>query len=71
MWEELTKIEICDLFYELSKYYVWGIPPLWKKSKNRKMTNNKFWWMLIFLIDPFLHTEYDLFSQNSESSLEE
>ena len=55
------------------KILCFGYPPLWKKSKNRKMTNNMFWWMLkiIFLIYPFLHREYYLFSQNSESSLEQ
>ena len=48
-------------------------PPLWKNSKNRKMSNNMFWLMLkIFsLIDPFLLREYYLFSQNNESSLEQ
>ena len=32
-----------------------GYPPPKENSKNRKMTNNIFWWMLkiYFLIDPF------------------
>ena len=34
------------------------------------MTTNMFWWMLkiMFLMYPFLHRKYYLFSQNSESS---
>ena len=73
MWEELTKIEICAIFNEESKYYVCDIPPLWNKSKNSKLRINMFWWMMeiIFLIYPFLHREYYLFSQNSEISLEQ
>ena len=40
---------------------------------NRKMSINKFWWMsgIIFLIDPFLLREYNLFSQNTEIYIEQ
>ena len=37
--KKLNKIEICEIFDEWSKYYV-GLSPLWKNSKNRKISIN-------------------------------
>ena len=66
MWEELTKIEICELIWWIIEILCLGYPP---KLKNEK---NMFGWMLkMFFINPFLYKEYYLFSQNSESSIEQ
>ena len=49
---------------------MFGDPPLWnffEKSKNVNELNL----MNVFLIDPFLLREYNLFTQNTESSLEQ
>ena len=58
---------------ELSKYYVWLSPPY---GKSRKIEKGKSihldeYLKYIFLIDPFLLRKNNLFSQNTESSLEE
>ena len=51
---------------------MFGLFPLWKNSKNRKISNNIFWWMLkIMIFDiPLLHREYYLFSQSTERYFE-
>ena len=51
---------------------MFGYTSLHKNSKNRKMLINYFdEYPKIFLIDSFLIKEYNLFSQNTESSLEQ
>ena len=47
--------------------------PYGKKSKNRKGELIFFdeCWKQIFFYEPLIHREYSLFSQNSESSLEQ
>ena len=59
-------------FDEWSKYYVWLFPPTEKLEKSKNV--NQLILMISennFLIDPFLLKEYNLFSQNTESSLEQ
>ena len=48
------------------------IPPM-EKLERLEMTNNEFGWMLIFVVvdRPLLIMGFHLFSQNTESSLEQ
>ena len=41
MWEKSTITKVCEIFDELSKYYVWVIPPYGKSRKIEK-------WQIIF-----------------------
>ena len=72
MWEKLKKSKNVKILMD-NQILCLGYPSPMEKLENQKMSNNMFWWMLkiIFLMDPFIHREYYLFSQNSESSLEQ
>ena len=72
MREELTKIEIFVMFLMNNRNIMLGISLPYGKSRETKMRTNMLRWMLnCFLIYPYLHREYYLFGQNSESFLEQ
>ena len=65
-----TNRKMIFIFDERSKYYAW-LYPLMKKIKIEKcQTFNFDECSKYFLIDPFLLKEYNLFSQDNESSLD-
>ena len=55
MWEELTKIEICENIWCVIEILCLGYPSPMEKVENRNMTPNMFWWMLkiIFWLTTF------------------
>ena len=73
MWEQVTKIEICEIIWWIIKILcLWYTSPVEKKPK----IENDYQYVLMnvklmFLMNPVLHREYYLFSQNSESSLKQ
>ena len=55
MWEELTKIEICEIIWWIIEILCLGYPSPMEKVEKSKMTTNMFWWMLeiFFWCTPF------------------
>ena len=73
MWEDLTKIEICEKNWWIIEILCFWYPSPMKQVEKFEIKNK---YVLMndennFLIYPYLHREYYLFSQNSESSLEQ
>ena len=69
-WENSTKSK-CKIFLINDQNIMFGYPPLWKNSKIEKSQSINIDECLEFFIEPFLLREYNSFSQNSESSLEQ
>ena len=61
-WESSTNRQ---LVFKMNDQNSFSLDPhIWKRSENRKMSINSFWWILkiCILIEPFLLKEYNLFS---------
>ena len=73
MWENSTTLKYIKFFMNNQNIMFGLSPPYGKTRKSGKMLDNIFWWMLriLFLIYTFLHREYYLFIQSTESSLEQ
>ena len=71
-WEISTNRNM-RFFYEWSKYIFWFNPTYEKDRKIEECQTVNFdeSSKYIYFIDPFLLNEYHLFSQNTESSLEQ
>ena len=69
--ERAQQVEI-RVFLVNDQNIMLGYPPAMENSKDRQMSINYFWLIIEEkLIDPFLLKEYNLFSQNNESSFEQ
>ena len=69
-WENSTNRNMRFIWWMIKILCLVNPPPI-KKSKIQEIPINSFWLMskIIFLIDHFLIREYNLFIQNTESSL--
>ena len=70
-WESSTNRNM-RFFDGWLEYYVWLYPPIEKLDKSKN--SNQLILMNVqsnFVIDPFLLKEYNLFKQNTESTLEQ
>ena len=69
-WENSTNRNM--RFFMNDQDIMFGYPPPMEKSKkSKKCQSINFDECLIFLIDPFLLRGYNLFSQNTDSSIEQ
>ena len=55
MWEELKKIEICEIIWWIIKILCLWYPSPMEKVEKSEMRTNMFWWMLkiFFWSTPF------------------